>query len=201
MSRLSEQVHDMARSSSHRRKKHHELSTSVINRQMGQVDKLHAVIEECNPFQNETDDLVNIVTQAVMPEKIKLDILKSEVAGRNVYEEFIKKRIAGPTSPWEKMTRLNLLPWKSAARTTKVKLATDVVELKENRSLFARLLIIARSRPEVDLPSTIGTYEFSCIPRSLFASDGSVLICTDKYKLMAILEGMAPEYYSEPLDN
>lgn len=133
MSRISEQVLDMARSSSHQRKKHHELSPSMINRQMGQVEKLQTVIDECNPFQTENDDLVNIVTQTVMPEKIKLDILKSEEAGRMGYEEFVEKRIAGPTSPWQKMTKLNLLTWKSAAKTTKVKLATHIIELTENR--------------------------------------------------------------------
>ena len=86
--------------------------------------------------------------------------------------------------------------WKSAATTTKVKLATDVDELKENQSVFTRLLIIARSRPEVDLPSVIGIYEFCSIPRLCLASDGSLLTCTDKYKLMATLGGMVPDYYS-----
>lgn len=42
------------------------------------------MIQECNPFQTESDDLVNIVTQAVMPEKIKVDILKSDEAGKRL---------------------------------------------------------------------------------------------------------------------
>ena len=38
----------------------------------------------------------------------------------------------------------------------------------------ARLIVISRSRPQLDLKECIGTYEFGVIPRSLFASYGTV---------------------------
>ena len=53
MSRLSEEVHNMARLFSHRGKKSHELCP-VINMQMSQVGKLLRVMEECNLFQKDT---------------------------------------------------------------------------------------------------------------------------------------------------
>ena len=196
MTRLSEEVMGMANTSStQRRHKHHELSPAVIKRQMRHVQQLQTVVVENNPFKQ--DD----VTGAVMPQKVQDDILKSEETGQKCYLEFVEKRILGPASPWDKMTRLNLMTWKSASKTTKVKLANKVVELKENRSLFAQILIIGRSRPDVDLQSALGVYEFSCIPRSLFSSDGSLLTCFDKHKLMAILEAPTqeengPQYFS-----
>lgn len=39
----------------------------------------------------------------------------------------------------------------------------------------------------------------SSVARSLFSTDGSLLSCTDKHKLMATLEGLVPEYQSEAL--
>ena len=62
------------------------------------------------------------------------------------------------------------------------------MELKDDRSLFARMLIVARSRSEVNLKEAIGQHEFTSFPRALFALDGSLLPGTDKSKLMRILE-------------
>ena len=70
------------------------------------------------------------------------------------------------------MQKQNLLSWKDASKSVKVNLPTKTVELKEDRSLFARLLIIAKSRPEVNLQKPLGNYEFTCFPGSLFTPEG-----------------------------
>ncbi len=49
----------------------------------------------------------------------------------------------------------------------------------------------------MDLASTIGKYEFSISPRSLFSNDGLLLIPTDKSSFMKVIEG----YSSEPMDD
>ena len=36
-------------------------------------------------------------------------------------------------------------------KTLKVKINENVIELKEDRSLFARMCVVAKSRPEIDL--------------------------------------------------
>ena len=91
------------------------------------------------------------------------------------------------------MSKVKLLTWTDASKTVKISLPMKEIELKQTRSLFARLLIIARTREELDLQDLIGHYEFSCVPRSLFASDGSLLPCTDKSKLMALLESLGTD--------
>ena len=53
-----------------------------------------------------------------------------------------------------------------------------MVELKEDRSLFARMLVICKSRPEISLKEPIGKHEFPVAPRSLFAADGTMLHCS-----------------------
>ena len=52
----------------------------------------------------------------------------------------------------------------------------------------ARLIVISRSRPQLDLKEWIGTYEFGVIPRFLFASDGTVFLAYDKAKILHHLE-------------
>ena len=55
----------------------------------------------------------------------------------------------------------------------KHKLADQVAELKDDRSLFARMLIVARSSPEVNLKESIGLHEFTFLPRALFKVENS----------------------------
>jgi len=51
--------------------------------------------------------------------------------------------------------------WKSARKSVKHKLDDQVVELKDDRFLFARMLIVACSRPEINLQECIGQHEFT----------------------------------------
>ena len=49
------------------------------------------------------------------------------------------------------MKKRKLNTWKSTTKTLKVKINENVIELKEDRSLFARMCVVAKSRPEIDL--------------------------------------------------
>ena len=71
------------------------------------------------------------------------------------------------------------------------------MRLKEDRALFARMAIAARSRPELDLKKAISTHEFSCVPRSLFDLAGEELPTTDKSKLLHILKDLAQNINGE----
>lgn len=100
-------------------------------------------------------------------------------------EERINKN---EVSVWARMKKVQLKMWKSARKTVKHKLADRVVEMKDDRSLFARMLIVARSRSEINLKEAIGQYKFTSQPRALFTMAGDLLPCTDKSKLGTILE-------------
>ena len=94
----------------------------------------------------------------------------------------------GPKNLWEPTKKLKLHTWKDASKATKVKLQSKEVELKESRSIFARLLLTARA--EINLEEVVGKYEFSCVPGSLCSADGSLLPCNDKSKLLPLLEAL-----------
>ena len=71
------------------------------------------------------------------------------------------KIVRAEVNLWSPLKKLNLKTWKTAQKMVRHQLEDKIVELKEDRSLFARLLIVARSRPEINLQDAIGRYEFT----------------------------------------
>ena len=76
----------------------------------------------------------------------------------------------------------------TANATIEINAGGKLVKIKEERGLLQRLIVISRSRPQLDLKKCIGMYEFGVVPRSLFASDGTVLLAYDKAKILHHLE-------------
>ena len=70
-----------------------------------------------------------------------------------------------------------------------------VVKLREDRQLLDRFLVIQQSRPQLvdQLAETTGKYEMAITPRSLFATDRTLLMPTDKSSCMKEIE-----QYSRP---
>ena len=66
-----------------------------------------------------------------------------------------------------------------------------MLTLKATTSLFARLLVIARSsRESVDLEEVIGMHEFAYTNKVLMAPDGSIHPSTDKSIVIKLLEDL-----------
>ena len=53
--------------------------------------------------------------------------------------------------------------------------------------------MVCKSRTDIDIKEVIGLYEFTVVPRSLFASDGTMMHCSCKSTLMHILEKQSGE--------
>ena len=66
--------------------------------------------------------------------------------------------------------------------------------LKKSGGLLQRLIVISRSRPELNLEKCIGEFEFGLVPHALFAADGTLLLASDKYKIREQLERMMKVY-------
>jgi len=182
----------MAGSPTTTRKEHHDLSLAVWTRQEENIARLKTVlISSMNPMKYEGEDLPNIITKVVMPAEVQKDVCNQEDIGQQKYANFVEERInTNEVSIWARMKKVQLKTWKSARKSVKHKVADQVVELKDDRSLFARMLIVARSRSEMNLKESIGQHEFTSLPRALFTVSGELLPCTDKSKLMAVLEDL-----------
>ena len=61
------------------------------------------------------------------------------------------------------------------------------LQVREERKLIKRLLVASRTRVNIDLPKYLDMYEFTVVPPSLFAPDGTFYKIFDKADLAAEL--------------
>ena len=186
---------------------HYENTDAKTNMQANNVTVLKQTINKfTNSFTDECDKIINIVTKAVMPERVQNDISNRTQIGERCFAQFVEERIKTNTvNVWAPMKKVNLQMWSSSGKKIKTKCEDKIVELKEDRALFARMLVVSKAR-EIDLKEAVGTYEFSVVPRALFAADGSLLHTSSKSDLMSILEGLpnkeaTPQEDTNSMDN
>ena len=86
------------------------------------------------------------------------------------------------------MKKQKLLTSTTTGKKTKVYVDNKVVELQEDSCLFARIMIVCKSPTEINIAKAVEVYEVSLVPRSLFASDGSMLHCSTKSALVNAIE-------------
>ena len=190
--RLSEEAKLLAGMSSPKQMHHHGVSMSVLTRWEKNIKELTSTIQGfTNPFTENAKDLCNIVTKAIMPDVVRTDVVSEPEIGNNLAETFIAERLtSGKVNLWSPMKKRQLKTWRSAGMKMKITAGDKFVELQEDRSLFARMLVISKSRSEINLRETIATYEFSVVPRAMFEADGTMLHCSTKSNLTAILENL-----------
>ena len=177
------------------RKKHHDLTGSARSRVFQNAEKMkHVILSHGNPFTSQQDEVMNIMTRAVMKEDVKADIINRDKIGQKAFENFVKERINTEEKGfWDPMKKLSLKLFRNSSKPVKTKVGDKMSELREERNLLARFLIVMRSRPEIDMKEAIGEYEFSAVPRSLFSPDGEMLLAYDKASILHALEDKAKE--------
>ena len=74
------------------------------------------------------------------------------------------------------------------AKKINVPCTGEAVKLQEDRNLFARMMVICKRQPEIDIKEAVGTYKFRVVLRSMFAADGTLLHWPAKSALIHILE-------------
>ena len=132
--------------------------------------------------------LYNLVTKKVVCETANKDL------GKKLFSSFVKDRLkSGTTNFWDVMKKRKIQTWKSSGKVIKVKAVECVVELKEDQSLFAHPMMVWKGRQDADIKDAISLYEFTVVPRSRFAADGTMLHCSCKSTLMHILDRTGAE--------
>ena len=169
--------------------KHHKLTAAMLSREEKNISKLTTtIVSYTNPFTQPEDYLFNLVTKVVMPEEVKLDLCAQSTEGAELFKTFATERIQkGKENLWSPMKKRKLLTWKCTSKKTNIAVNKKIVELQEDRCLFARTMVVCQSRPEINLQEAIGTYEFSLVPRSLCSRWYDVALlnreCTDELNL------------------
>ena len=183
LSRLAAQAEDMVRlqraSSSH----HRDLSDVLTKRFYENVQKLKDVLKVSDPFVTKSH-LVNIITKAVMLDYIKEGVLMQNGIGQAYFGTLVCSRTnrRGPKK------KAHLKSWKFAWQTKKNKTTSGIAPIKDDRALFTRFLVLILSRPDLHMEDTISTFKLAEFPSTPFSSDGRLLHCIAKSKLINILE-------------
>ncbi|SMN02506.1 hypothetical protein SPONN_1209 [uncultured Candidatus Thioglobus sp.] len=169
---------------------HHDLRPSAIRQEHEAVGKIKAaILSHGNPFAVEGNQLCNFI--AYVPQDYVAQILNVDDIGQNLYKDYVKERINGDVSLWAPVKKQNNKMFMSGNKKLTVKIRDQTIDLKETKNLYGRLMVLARSNRDIDQKNAVGNYEFTLTPRSLFAPDGSMLPCTDKSKMIHILEKLA----------
>ncbi|KAK3750703.1 hypothetical protein QZH41_005743 [Actinostola sp. cb2023] len=146
LTRLADQAKEMAGISSKTQDRHHNLAPSVSQREDKSIDQVLTTVQNfTDPFKDEGDELFNfkLVTKVVMSEKVKNDLCQQSDIGRVLFETFVKDRIhSNKVNLWSPMKKRKLLTWKDSGKVLKVSGMDKVIELQEDRSLFARLMVV-----------------------------------------------------------
>ena len=134
--------------------------------------------------------MFKLMSKEIIPDEVQHSILEAEETGMEVHKTFVEERIIGSRNWWDKMTEVEQKTWMSAAGKY-IKLntgAAGVLPLKATTSLFARLLVTARSsRENVDLEEVIRMHEFAYTNKVIMAPDGSIHPSTDNSIVINLL--------------
>ena len=60
------------------------------------------------------------------------------------------------------MEKQKLSTWKTAGKIVKVRDENNTVELSDDRDLFARMVVVCKSRPDIDIQEAVGTKVTVC---------------------------------------
>ena len=156
MAGLAGQAKDMAGVASKIQTRHHNHTPAVASRECKNIKALMETIDNfTNPFADESSDLFNLVTKVVMPDNIKEDMCNQSVIGQTLFDTFVKERIQSEkVNLWSTMKKRKLCTWKTNAKKVKVSTKEKVIELREDRSLFARMMMVCQRRPDIDIKET-----------------------------------------------
>lgn len=136
---------------------------------------------------DEQESLVSLASGFVLDDDVADKLLESESRGEEQFVQFARENLLSENPDiYVKLPRNKVKTFSSSKRLTVKDSKGKEINLKMNRDLFARLLLIAKNR-KVDLELVL-SYSLGTYPLSLATTSGS-LVKTAKAKLFDILEG------------
>lgn len=155
-----------------------------------------------NPFTEKGEKLCNLVTMAVMPDTVRSYLYRQSSIGSKLFDEFVTNHIkTPPVNLWAPLKKTNLNGWNSTTMIGKLNIDQKVVKLKDDRGPFARLLLVSKSRPNINLKWAVGNQELLVVPMSLFAIDGHILHCAMNSTLMTVLTSLVQKGPDDSKEN
>ena len=147
LARLAQQAKQMAGTLLKTAMRHHNFGYASAQLQEQNIQQLVSTVRRfTDPFLEQSPDLFNLVIKVVMPEKVKKDIGDQSIFGKELCGKFAKERIqTSKCSIWVLMKKRKLLTWKTTGKKLQEAMTDKVVEFKEDRSLFAWMMVVCKS--------------------------------------------------------
>ena len=143
---------------------HYALTFAVLAREQKSIEQLLTTMESftviTNPFNQDSGDLFDLVTKAVMLENVKKDVCEQSTTGRKFFQSFVKERTQEKTTFGPQLRNNSFSLRRQKVKKVKRGGNNNFVELQEDRNLFARMMVACTRQLEIDIQEAIGTYEF-----------------------------------------
>ena len=181
---------------------HHDLTPTKIKQHHATATKIKDTIaSHGNPFSVEGNSIHNLITHACIPDDFVQQILNINKTGQKLYEDYVAERINGNVSIWDPVKKEKNMMYMSGNKKLGIKIREKNIELKETKDLFGRLMILSQSNREIDQKQAISNFDFTLTPRSLFTTDGEILPCTEKSKLIQAVDDISAEEQQNTLES
>ena len=131
------------------KKSHYQLHGTHLKRLIENTNKLLETMATFDVNFKATNFLHNVVSKAVISDEAAKGITNNGKEGQQIYMEFISKRFHGEVSIWASIKKCNLSTFKTElTKVLNLNIDGKLIQMKEERSLFSRFLIISRKRPD-----------------------------------------------------
>lgn len=138
-----------------------------------------------NPWQCNYDGLVSLSSGSMASDDVATDLLAAKATGTQKLQEFIDTRVKENSDDiFATLKQLKLKTFSQAPARSKAK--TTQKQVKSERSMFARMIVVAKSR-SIDMKEVL-SYSLSSVPACLSSADLNGLSKTNKAALLHTLE-------------
>ena len=159
---------------SRKRDEHHQLTESKNARIETNYTKLSHVFSERDVAFEGQDSVYNISTKKVLATDAADCFLEAKYIGQKKYEEFFKEKLEGEGSIWDTIKKEKIATFVSNKKAFTVTINNQPYQIKEEKKFLNQLLVVSQTRPDLDLSTELGKYEFSVTPASIFASERNI---------------------------
>ena len=164
-----------------------DLDRTKCKRHEKSVNEVMNIISSIvNPFETEQEELISLASGVMVENDVADALLNAENTGEQQFLDFAKSNLFSENPDiFVKLKRNKLQTFSSTKSVSMNNKEGKKVNIMLNRNLFARLLVIAKSR-QVDLKELL-SYSLGTYPLSLSTTTGG-LVKTAKSKLAEVLE-------------
>ena len=136
-----------------------------------------------SPFESSTE-FFNISSGVVADKAVTADILEPKKTEKDACEKFVEVRLVKGEF-FDPITKNNLKSFGTMAKQVKIKPKNQEISIKADRSLFAKLIVMAQNR--IFNMRDVLSYSLGPLPWSIALADGS-LVKNNKAKLLQFLD-------------